>query len=166
MGTALTAAILAGMSESSGGGQSNEKKFELIDTITVKEENTTSIEKSTEPDGTAYNFEKVYIELTTEASDAAHPISISVNGNKSISYTAAGINTAKKYLCAYGLIINGLLIPIGSGPASAAASYPSLITRATAHIGVNSITNVLVKTGDNTAYIPVGSVIKIYAVRR
>ena len=70
MGTALTAAILAGMSESSGGGQSNEKNFELIETITVTEENTASIEKSTEPDGKAYNFEKVYVELALEASNA------------------------------------------------------------------------------------------------
>ena len=98
--------------------------------------------------------------------NAAHPIAILVNSNNAIGYATAGINTTKKYICVYGLIVNGLLIPICSGPASAAASYPSLITRATAHIGVNSITNVLVKTGDNTAYIPVGSVIKIYAVRR
>ena len=166
MGTALTAAILAGMSESSGGGQSNEKKFELIDTITVTEENTTSIEKSTEPDGKAYNFEKIYVELALEASNAAHPISVSVNSNKAISYATAGINTTKKYICVYGLIVNGLLIPVCSAPANAINAFPSLNTRANAYIGVNSITNVIVKTGNNTAYIPVGSVIKIYAVRR
>ena len=144
----------------------SEKQFELIDTITVTEENTAKIDKSGEPDGTAYNFEKIYVELALEASDAAHPIVVSVNSNKAISYASNGINTTKRYICAYGLIINGLLIPFSSIPASATASHINLTTKANAHIGVNSITSVTVKTGEDTTYIPVGSVIKIYAVRR
>ena len=141
-----------------------EKNFELIDTITVTEENTARIDRSSEPDGTVYNFEKVYVEITMEASDAAHPLTISVNGDKAIAYTS-GINTAKKYTCAYGILMNGMLFGLCSS-ASSTYGFPSAYMRANAHIGVSSINSVQVKTSSTDVSFSIGSVFKIYGVRK
>ena len=142
-----------------------EKNFELIETITVTEENTTRIDRSAEPDGTAYNFEKVYIEITTEASDADKSLIVYANGN-AVSYIQAAISTTKKYMSVYGIIMNGLLLGVKVGICAANTSFGTMTARVNSYIGISSVTNITVKTGDNTAYIPVGSVIKIYAVRR
>jgi hypothetical protein len=45
------------------------KKFELIETITVEEEGIYAIERTVEPDGTPYDMEKVLIVAETEKSN-------------------------------------------------------------------------------------------------
>lgn len=48
-----------------------EGNYELIETIAVSDDTTTVIERTAEPDGTAYDFKKIIIRVSIPAQDAA-----------------------------------------------------------------------------------------------
>ena len=86
-----------------------EKKYELIETIEVTEENTTSIERTTEPDGTEYNFEKILIKICIAASETTGTITTYID-TSGISIAAHNIKTTVSNVIEYGYIENGMFI--------------------------------------------------------
>ena len=70
-----------------------DKKFELIEEITLTE-NTALIERTTEPDGTPYNFESLFIETTLSNSAALTSRSILKINNILYAAPSTILNTA------------------------------------------------------------------------
>lgn len=142
-----------------------EKKYELIETVEVTEENTTLIERTAEPDGTAYNFEKILIKIQLLANTAQTTLTIYTNQSQTGGFT--NVTTDKFYL-AYGYIENGMYIsfyaPEGASTSSTGMSFKMGSSRT--GIFMDSINEIAFRTPSSGEYsIPVGSTFKIYAVR-
>lgn len=159
----------------SGGG---EEAYELIDSLTITEENQADRYNFTnEPDGTPYNFKKLMIRII----QADSPVGIAINWYKwdSLAYTNA--NQAKYYtvflleflklggasmpgslLCNVYAYTNNANDSIGSGyiRGRGAPLWPFEAARQS-----QSIDNVCVLATTSSAPIPVGATIEIYGVR-
>lgn len=141
------------------------KKYELIETISVTEENTTSITRTTEPDGTEYNFEKILIKMHLLASESTDTIAIRLN-NISSSIFVINIRTVECYPIAYGHIENGMFIGQYTGTGATTVTASATLNNAYSRIGIfiDNISKIAFKTNSGIP-IPVGSTFEIYAVR-
>ena len=140
-----------------------EKKYELIETIDVTEENTTLIERTAEPDGTEYNFEKILIKAKLLANTQQATISVNVNDNLMFNF----INkTSDTYHAAYGSIENGMFIGQYTrfGGATAVTSISLYSNYEKIGAFMDNIYGIAFRITTDY-YIPVGSTFKIYAVR-
>lgn len=81
-----------------GGGVPSEGKYELIDTVTLAE--NAAIYMTTEPDGTPYNFSRIFVKLTSTGPQPAATWNFDRNtgGSRMIScYMSAQSSESKSY---------------------------------------------------------------------
>lgn len=133
------------------------RKYELIETITLTED-TAVIERTTEPDTTPYNFEKLILSITTPA----------VTANRNVYFYINDINYLRMPIIRTSLIYSRIDIEIKNGILTNSAVYGTSIT-----VGSNLYSNTMIRDVNNITkleincsdLIPADSVIEIYAVR-
>ena len=146
-------------------------KYELIETITLTEA-TASIERSVEPDGTAYNFKKLFIYMRAALTDQSGYFGVHVwDGEtlaaKNLAFGSAVTTTSSDYMMELS-VENGILHQ--TAPESANKDYLSTLTRTAAatFFGGAKMMDKISKIKIhhfNSLTFAVGTVIKIYGVR-
>lgn len=142
-----------------------DKPYELIEEITISER-TRLLERTLEPDGTAYNFRKVYVNITTPQAEEDGFVYFTCNdvlvglaiGSILTSPSAGGIAQL------YARIENGLLDGYGVGEQNVGASSSLMryVNSSLVPSGVSVINRIKIRS---TVDIPVNSHITIYGVR-
>ena len=146
-------------------------KYELIETITLTEA-TNSIERSVEPDGTAYNFKKLFIYMKAALTDQSGYFGVHVwDGEtlaaKNLAFGSAVTTTSSDYMMELS-VEDGILHQ--TAPESADKDYLSTLTRTAAatFFGGAKMMDKISKIKIhhfNSLTFAVGTVIKIYGVR-
>lgn len=142
-----------------------DKQYELIETITISA-GTRSIERNLEPNGTTYNFRKMYVNIITPQAEENgiiyslfNNIFIGLSNNCIISQQPEG-GIAQ----IYAHVANGFLDGYGIGGANqgTSASPARYITQANVPSGISAINSMRILASVN---IPINSNIAIYGVR-
>ena len=146
-------------------------KYELIETITLTEA-TQIIERSSEPDGTAYNFKKLLIYMNAALTDKTGACGVELwDGTtlaaKNIAFGSMVTQTSSDYMMELS-VEDGILRQ--TTPETTKTGYLSMLTKTAAETFVGGV-----KTMDkiskftlhqfNSRTFAVGTVIKIYGVR-
>ena len=153
-------------------------KFELIEEITLTE-NVASIVREAEPDGTAYNFQDIFVQVDIPMGDYGYT---SVYHN--ISFITANNNTMTVYSTfkptasynsrynAFGYIRNGNLFAECSDSTLTYGSFPNgssdpatVKRKGYLLLDESHIANIRIWTRDEQKLIPSGTKITIYGVR-
>lgn len=146
-------------------------KYELIETITLAEA-TASIERSVEPDGTAYNFKKLLIYMNAALTDQTGLCGVDLwDGTtlaaRSLSFGSSVKTTSSDYMMELSLE-DGILHQ--TAPETADKEYLSTITKTAAatYFGgvkmMDKISKITIHQFNGYTFA-VGTVIKIYGVR-
>ncbi|MEE1282209.1 MAG: hypothetical protein UHK60_08190 [Acutalibacteraceae bacterium] len=138
------------------------KKFELIEAITVNEENVVVIERNQEPNGELYRFKEILVNFEIEASDTTSFLLCHVN-NVGVANIGDIINTTKHYSSLHVREDKGILFSEHQAASPAITASGILRARNLELREVDFIKSL--KFSCNVA-IPVGSKITIYAVRK
>ena len=138
------------------------KKFELIEAMTVSEENVSVIERTLEPNGTVYCFEEVLVNFEIEASDTTAFLLCYAN-NLGVANIGDVVNTTKQYSSLHIKENKGILLAEHQTASPVVTASGILRARNLELREVDCITSL--KFSCNVA-IPVGSKITIYAVRK
>ena len=147
------------------------KKYELIETITLTEA-TSSIERSVEPDGTAYNFKKLIIYMNASLTDKTGAFGVNLwDGTtlaaRHVAFGSDMTKTKSDYIMEIS-VEDGILHQ--TTPARTDYSYlssPTKTAAATFYGGVkmmDKISKIQINQYNGIAFT-VGTVIKIYGVR-
>lgn len=147
------------------------KPYELIETITLTEA-TASIERSVEPDGTAYNFKKLLIYMNAALTDKTGACGVDLwDGTtlaaRSLSFGSFVKTTSSDYMMELSLE-DGILHQ--TAPETADKEYLSTITKTAAatYFGgvkmMDKISKIMIHQFNGYTFA-VGTVIKIYGVR-
>ena len=138
------------------------KSFELIEEITIEGDDVTVVERTQEPDGTAYSFEDVLISFEIEASTTSASLTCRVNNIASMGIGKV-IDVEKKYCTLQYQAYRGLLFTSYQSPVTNKTWAGNAIARNTEILSAEAINNL--RFASNVP-IPVGSKIIIYAVRK
>ena len=138
------------------------KRFELIEEITIDSNDVTAIERTQEPDGTAYSFEEVLVNFEMETSATSASLTCSANNIVSVGISKL-VDTEKKYCTLQYQAYKGLLFTSYQSPVTNKTWAGNAIVRNAEAIFVEAINNLRFGCGTG---IPVGSKISIYAVRK
>ena len=138
------------------------KRFELIEEITIDSNDVTAIERTQEPNGTEYSFEDVLISFEMETSATSASLTCRVNNIASIGISKV-IDTEKKYCTLQYQTYRGLLFTSYQSPVTNKTWAGNVIARNTEILSTEAINNL--RFSSNVP-IPVGSKIAIYAVRK
>lgn len=141
--------------------------YELIETITLTED-TAYIERTEEPDGTAYSFKNVFIKVKLLAGTASGSLRVDFNGNQIISGGTQLVTSGVMYTTVTAEIKNGKFFGgIGGGQASEYYSTYHYLQRynetMTSYSDIHSIKLLII---GGTINLPAGSVFEIWAVRK
>ena len=147
------------------------KKYELIETITLTEA-TSSIERSVEPDGTAYNFKKLIIYMNASLTDKTGAFGVNLwDGTtlaaRHVAFGSDMTKTKSDYIMEIS-VEDGILHQ--TTPVRTSSSYlssPTNTAAATFYGGVkmmDKISKITINQYNGIAFA-VGTVIKIYGVR-
>lgn len=147
------------------------KKYELIETITLTEE-TWTIERSVEPDGTAYNFKKLIIYMNASLTNKTGSFGVNLwDGTtlaaRNVAFGSDMTQTKSDYIMELS-VEDGILHQ--TAPSRPDNDYISTITKtaaATFYGGVkmmDKISKITINQYNGIAFA-VGTVIKIYGVR-
>ena len=147
------------------------KKYELIETITLTEA-TSSIERSVEPDGTAYNFKKLIIYMNASLTDKTGAFGVNLwdgttLATRHVAFGSDMTKTKSDYIMEIS-VEDGILHQ--TTPARTDYSYlssPTKTAAATFYGGVkmmDKISKIQINQYNGIAFT-VGTVIKIYGVR-
>ena len=147
------------------------KKYELIETITLTEA-TSSIERSVEPDGTAYNFKKLIIYMNASLTDKTGAFGVNLwDGTtlaaRHVAFGSDMTKTKSDYIMEIS-VEDGILHQ--TTPVRTSSSYlssPTNTAAATFYGGVkmmDKISKIQINQYNGIAFT-VGTVIKIYGVR-
>ena len=147
------------------------KKYELIETITLTEA-TSSIERSVEPDGTAYNFKKLIIYMNASLTDKTGAFGVNLwDGTtlaaRHVAFGSDMTKTKSDYIMEIS-VEDGILHQ--TTPVRTSSSYlssPTKTAAATFYGGVkmmDKISKITINQYNGIAFA-VGTVIKIYGVR-
>lgn len=145
--------------------------YELIEEITITEDNVSRLYRDVEPDGTAYAFKAMLIKGVVEAGVTSGRVSIYF---KDDSLTVLGacdsalITTAKRYIKAETFKRHGLMVCEWVAPSS--TIYANTIYRQNDYGEViatkeKPITNISISSTTSGVTFPIGSIFKIYGVR-
>lgn len=159
-GAAWTAAQQAAARERMG----IDKPYELIETITISEE-TRSLERNLEPDGTAYNFRKMYVNIITPQAKEAGFLYSYFNNILVGSSMKSILNDPKGGIAQiYAHVADGFLDGYGVGAVnSGASSYLGrYVTSLNVPSGISAISSMQIWA---TVDIPINTNIKIYGRR-
>ena len=140
-----------------------DKKFELIEEITLTED-AVLIERTAEPDGTSYNFIKIYVELQTATASTNRNSYVQTNNIPCVRLNGIPSTTAR-YASALRWIDGGLLFAANAASETSTADSSLGAYQTTAYMMRNitgNIENIKISCVDG---IPADSIIKIYAVR-
>lgn len=143
-----------------------DEPYELIDSFTIDEESVLYVDREVEPDGTAYNFKKVMVRITsynTNMSGLCRILSCHINDNKfNNKYSAIYFNAGFNLTCVFCEKRNGFWL------IEAVVSHTNGVTRSvysevdTLNTAYNLITGIRILL--NNHFI-VGTKIEIYGVR-
>lgn len=141
-----------------------DKAYELIETITISEE-TRSLERNLEPDGTAYNFRKMYVSIIIPQAKEVGFLYSYVNSILVGSALNSILNAPKGGIAQmYAHVADGFLDGYGVGALnSGASSYLGrYVTSLNVPSGISAISSMRILA---TVDIPINTNIKIYGVR-
>lgn len=147
-----------------------EKEWELIETITVEEDGVTGIVRTTESDGTPYEFKNIYVygNVPTKpetTSTLAIYCGDGTNNFASSIFVNCFFNKNYDNVKAWGAFLesNGWLIPIASNGQnwSPSTMYTAMGKSPSAHI----IKRVSISSGITDFVFPIGTTFEIYAIR-
>lgn len=153
--------------------EQKERRFGLIESITLTED-TKTVTRTAEPDGTPYNFTDVYVEMATEPTDA------SVSSTQTLYfYTSKGIQLGGMYndgfktnkYCKVFLIGNSGCGYTIAHKAAALGSFNShFSTPASRLLGSDTaetpIGKIEINVSTANVVMKAGGTIKIYAIRK
>ena len=146
-------------------------KYELIETITLTEA-TNSIERSVEPDGTAYNFKKLFIYMKAALTDQSGYFGVHVwDGTtlaaKNLAFGSPVTTTSKDYMMELS-VEGGILRQTAPDGADREYLSTTVRTAAATFFGGAKMMDKISKIRIhhfNSLTFAVGTVIKIYGVR-
>ena len=141
-----------------------DKAYELIETITISEE-TRSLERNLEPDGTAYNFRKMYVSIIIPQAKEVGFLYSYVNSILVGSALNSILNAPRGGIAQmYAHVADGFLDGYGVGARnSGASSYLGrYVTSLNVPSGISAISSMRILA---TVDIPINTNIKIYGVR-
>lgn len=138
------------------------KVFELIEEITIDAEDVATIERTQEPDGTAYAFEEVLVNFEMEVSASSSSLTCRANNIASTGISNL-IGTSKKYCALQYRAYRGLLFTSYQSPVAEKAWAGNVIARNTEVLSAEAINSLRFSCN---APIPTGSKITIYAIRK
>lgn len=148
----------------------NEKNYELIETITIADDSTIAVERNTEPNGAAYNFKKIYVDIRTPQA-AANTAGLVAFSDQACTYFSNMLRDGANGVITkvFGEIQNGMLTSKGvssnNGEYGLAWDNPVLYHRGFGGLFKDSITSVRVAIANNARPFPADTVITIYGVR-
>lgn len=144
------------------GDSYDSKRFELIESITIDSNDILAIERTQEPNGTAYAFEEVFINFEIDVGATSAGITCRVNNIASVGISNL-ISTEKKYCTLQFQANRGLLFTSYQVPVTDKTWANNVRTRNVEVLSVEAINSL--RFSCNTP-IPTGSRITIYAVRK
>lgn len=139
--------------------------YELIETITVVEEDVKVIDRTAEPDGTRYDFKAIYLHSVTPKSQQNGFMYTFINGKihadmrESIVTADEGSTGQVMAECKYGMIEGYAVAARSVGTSATKWRY---VTQANIPMGHKNINTLQIRS---TVSIPVNTVIKIWGVR-
>ena len=144
-------------------------KYELIESITVSDDTTTVIERTQEPDGTAYNFRKMIIKAAVaQASVASAQFSTVIGASVASAWSNnATSTTGTIYITQWLEVKNGIFnvrthngtTNSGYNTTDYGGSYSEAIT------SMESLIRIRMRLNSGALAFPSGTKIDIYAVR-
>lgn len=149
------------------GSGTNEASYSLIERININETGVSIIMRTSEPDGTPYDFSKAIVKIAAPRGTTTVAGQINFNSkcislwrNDLISASSESVSIAK--------------LSIDNGFANTMALCASSITERVTptykcelvFMEMKSIQTITTFTDPSTVYFPVGTVIEIYAVRK
>lgn len=147
-----------------------EDKYELIETVNIEDDTVNTIDRTEEPNGTAYNFKKVYVEVKTPYHSTDIPGVIGLGGNY-ITYAPRMVSTIEAGFVTkcYIEVDCGMLKTRSFGTSNSDYSQASqtfnLYQRTYGGFMLDAITVVRVLVVGATDTFPIGTVINIWGVR-
>lgn len=142
------------------------KKYELIETITVSETGVHSISRTVEPNGDAYNFDKIIVKINNSAvSETAANIIVSAGSKATFINgitTSPGGGANMFYILDRSEGINDLMfssVELSGNPCTIHSNYSRL------NITSSKISSLTVSSGSPEVPFPEGCKIQIMAVR-
>ena len=148
---------------------SNDGVYELIETISIEEGEIKTVNRTAEPNGTVYNFKKVYIEVTTPT-HTEKIAGIIGHGGEYVTYVPEMITThergriTKCYMQVDCGMLNATAIS-GTNNRYEQCGLANLYPYTYGGIMMKAITEVKVQLTTADKYMPIGTVIKIMGVR-
>lgn len=150
-----------------------ENKFELIETV-VLDEDVPFIDKTIEPNGLPYNFSALYLYMNIKPATNVSSLLVVANNGKNLCDQYAIIHDKDIYTYVYSKIVNGYLDTVF--PTNVYPFQNAKTTMDKANFNPETIFNVesinklrigaSKVSGDGEAYIPQGSSIQIWGVRK
>ncbi len=142
-----------------------DRGYELIEEITISA-GTRALERNLEPDGTAYNFRKMYVSIITPQAEEDGVI-YSLFNNIRIGLALSSIKSKVPeggIAQIYAHIANGFLdgYGVGAGNQSTSSNLIRYLTPVNVPSGISAISSMKILA---TANIPINTNIKIYGVR-
>ena len=138
------------------------KKFELVEAITVDEEGLAVVERTQEPNGELYSFKEVLVNFEIEASNTTSFLLCHAN-NVGVANIGDIVNTTKQYSSLYIRGDKGILLAEHQTASPVVTASGILRARNLELREVDCITRL--KFSCNVP-IPVGSKLTVYAVRK
>ena len=139
-----------------------DKKFELIEEITLTED-TAIIERTTEPDGTTYKFEKMFIDIYAPIGTSNQFLRIFINNMASQLSVIPNVTNTTGIRYSWAEISNkGYFRAITKSGSGYANTYSTLYGSS---IFSTDMYITALKLVAETDTLPTNSIIKIYAVR-
>lgn len=150
-----------------------ENKFELIETV-VLDEDVPFVDKAIEPNGVPYNFSALYLYMNIKPATNKSSLSVVANNGKNLCNQYAIIHDKEIYTYVYSKIVNGYLDTVYPTNVYTFQNATTTINKANFNpetiFGVESINSIRIGAAkvseDGDAYIPQGSSIQIWGVRK
>lgn len=149
------------------GAQEQDGVYELIETITVEEDNITTINRTQEPDGTPYNFTELLVLLTMNKGTVSSQVNVWVNGTTRVMQLLKAINANALY-CSHARFWNEKGFLKAQGGDGVQRGVPNAMLDTTTAFQTTAkaqnIESMRVQVPANS-FVPVGSTIEIWGVR-
>lgn len=141
-----------------------DKEYELIETITVMDEEIRLIERTIEPNGTNYNFKVVYLHCIVPKAEQSGFMFTYINGNIHAAMQGSISNVGNTFgqamaECKYGMIEGYGMGARDVGTSGLKSRYITSVNVPGGHKNINSLKI------SSTVSIPINTVIKIWGVR-
>lgn len=150
-----------------------ENKFELIETV-VLDEDVPFVDKTIEPNGVPYNFSALYLYMNIKPATNISSLSVVANNYKNLCNQYAIIHDKEIYTYVYSKIVNGYLDTVYPTNVFTFQNATTTMNKGNFNpeiiFNVESIKKIRIGaakvSGDGDAYIPQGSSIQIWGVRK